>query len=110
MSRRPVRRCAPALAVEQLEELDPPPVIPDGALLWASLGPLPDAPRPRSWFVVGLYDVDPMRELCRPWCTCGWTTESVLRWEDYSDAVRAMAVHAELDHGAGPTATLLRRY
>jgi hypothetical protein len=80
VSRRPVRRRTPAqlpaLAVEHLEELDAPRVIPDDAFLVGTVAwtyGRNEVKGPRT--VIGLYQVDHVRELVRPRCTCGWTTE-----------------------------------
>lgn len=52
-------------------------VIPNGAALvrvldWAEPG--------QGWAALGIWQVDHMYELCRPYCSCGWTTEGAGLW------------------------------
>jgi hypothetical protein len=99
VSRRPVprRATAPALAVEQLEELDAPEVIPEGSFLVASLRWASSLVQgqAREHGAIGVYQVDHYLELVRPRCTCGWTTEGSALFR--REAIDRMTLHDRCD-------------
>lgn len=71
-----------------------PDLIPDDAFLVASVAwTYGRNPVPPARATIGLYQVDHLRELCRPRCTCGWTTEGPTLVP--REAVDRLTLHAD---------------